>query len=502
MTTFEEYRVCPRCQTHRPQHELFCEGVVGDSLCGWDLSGVDITNGTEARPVCPSVPPKGRTCPNGHPVDPGDWLCPECGADVVDGQPNPVGTALETEVSADSTSTEAALGQAIAGWQTLHELETAGTARRRYSVRRLSDGLEAVLSIYSPGAQPDSAVYEALRQRLSKEHIAELIEHGRLEWGQAYDVTELVRGGSLAELRVASSDTGTIRRIVEEMSTALAAFLEVGLRHRALHPEKVLLRSREPLDLVVTGFESSRLSEADLEIESLVDVSRYTAPEAVMGAVTSASDWWGLGMMLLGIITGDRCFEGANDQLFLIHVQANGAPIPRGLDPRLDLLLRGLLATDRTARWQWKEVREWLAGGSPLAPQPQESGVGQNEGPAILLGGMPLRDPRRFAIEASRAANWSEACDLLAHGRIGLWAEELKLDGRIVAGLRQLGRRLEPAVGFRLGIALEILNPQLPLVYAEEIVNPDWLLRNPALGFRTDLQLRTGTSLAVRYRFG
>ena len=296
-------------------------------------------------------------------------------------------------------------------------------------------------------------------------------------------MTELVRGGSLAELRVASSDVRMIRQIVEEISTALAAFREVGLRHRALHPEKVLLRSREPLDLVVTGFESSRLSEADLEVESLLDVSRYTAPEAVMGAVTSASDWWGLGMMLLGIITGDRCFEGANDQLFLIHVQANGAPLPQGLDPRLELLFRGLLAPDRTARWQWKEVREWLAGGSPPAPQTQTDAAGRDEGPAILLGGVPLRDPRRFAIEASRAANWSEACDLLAHGRIGLWAEELKLDGRMVAGLRKLGRSLEPAVGFRLGIALQILNPQLPLIYEEQIVNPDWLLRNPSLGF-------------------
>ncbi len=76
-------------------------------------------------------------------------------------------------------------------------------------------------------------MYDALRQRLSREHIAELIEHGRVE-GQAYDVTERVRGGSLAELCVPSSDTTTIRRIVEEMSTALAAFLEVGLRHRAL----------------------------------------------------------------------------------------------------------------------------------------------------------------------------------------------------------------------------------------------------------------------------
>lgn len=483
MTTYEQYRVCPKCQTRRPQNELFCERLAGDNLCGWDLSGVDITNGTEATlSSSHQNRPNERACPNGHPVDQGDWLCPECGADVVEDEFAPVRVGPEIDVPNNSTSIEAEPMPAIAGWQTQHQLSTIGTARRRYIVRRLSDGLDAVLTIYNPGAQPDSAVYDALQQRLSKEHIAELIEHGRME-EQAYDVTEHVQGGNLMDLRVPASDSTTIRQIVEEMSTALAAFLEVGLRHRALQPQKVLIRSRKPLDLVVTGFESSRLSEADLEIESLLDVSRYTAPEAVMGAVASASDWWSLGMMLLGLVTGDRCFEGATDQLFLIHVQGNGAPIPLNLDPRVDLLLRGLLAADRTARWQWKEVREWLAGESPPAPQKQESQSGQTEGPAILLGGVSFHDPRRFAIEASRATNWTEACDLLAHGRIGLWLDELKLDGRIVANVRQLGRRMEPAVGFRLGIVLQILNPQLPFIYAEEIVNPDWLLRNSTLGY-------------------
>lgn len=410
-------------------------------------------------------------------------MCGQCGAEVLGQTSPPAETAPEPEAAASaSTQSATAAEQVIAGWQVLREMGTAGTARQRFAVRRSSDGLDGVMTIYGPGAQPDAAVYDAVRQRLSTEHIAALIDHGQMD-DRAYDVTEAVGGGSLAELQVDPADRATLQQIVEELSTALAAFAEVGLRHRALHPEKVLLRSRAPLDLILTGFESSRLSEADLEIESLLDVSRYTAPEAVMGAVATASDWWGLGMMLLGLVTGDRCFEGANDQLFLIYVQANGAPIPPGLDPRLDLLLRGLLTVDRTTRWQWREVREWLAGGAPPAPQRQERGDRTGDGPSIRLGGASHHDPRRFAIEAARAAHWSEACDLLAHGRIGLWAEEVSLDSRVVAGLRQLGRRVEPAVGFRLGIALQLLNPQLPLIYEEEIVNPDWLLRNPTLGY-------------------
>ncbi len=35
------------------------------------------------------------------------------------------------------------------------------------------------------------------------------------------------------------------------------------------------------------------------------------------------------------------------------------------IEQRLGLLLRGLLTIDRTKRWQWKEVREWLAGETP-----------------------------------------------------------------------------------------------------------------------------------------
>ena len=481
--SFEPFRFCPKCQTRRPQSELFCEGIVGNCHCGWDLSGVDITNSDVPPAIHRPLPLEERSCPNGHFVSPGDFICSECGADVVDEQTTTIGEGNDSHnPSAADSSMDANDTPEIAGWRTVSELTTVGTSRRQYTVQRLTDGLEAVLTIYSPGAQPDSAVNEALRQRLSKEHIAELLEYGQLE-GQAYDLTERVHGGNLMDFEVSTSDFRTIHRIVDEISSALAALLEVGLRHRALHPEKVLIRTIDPLDLVITGFESSRLSEADLEIESLLEVSRYTAPEAVMGAVTSASDWWGLGMMLLGLVTGNRCFDGVDDQLFLIHVQGNGAPIPTDLDPRVDLLLRGLLATDRMARWQWKEVREWLDGGSPSAPAKVDNNSGRNEGPALLLGGEPFRDPRRFAIEASRATNWTEACDLLAHGRIGLWAEELELDGQRVAFLRQLGRRVEPAVGFRLGLALQILNPQLPLIYAEEIVNPDWLLRNPSLGF-------------------
>ncbi len=485
MNNSAPYRLCPKCKTRRSVSEPVCQTLVNDSLCAWDLLEIEIQEDPlegEVAPLHPTVAVNAvLACPNRHPIDAGDLICPECGADIIE-QPAIVERPPTDAASGQSQAHDEHLPELVTGWQTVSILPTTDEVRQRYHVRRLGDGREGLLTIYRPGSQPDSQVYDALQSRVPREHIVELIEYGELQ-GRYYDVTERIEHGSLAKLRVSPTDVDAVRRIVEELSTALAAFMEVGLRHRTLHPEKILVRSEQPLDLVITGFESGRLSEADLETESLLDVSRYTAPEAVMGGVTSASDWWGMGMILLGIVTQNRCFADANDQLFLIHVQARGVSIPDQLDSRLAWLLRGLLTIDRTKRWQWKEVREWLAGGSPPI---REGGHQQSElqdGPAIVVGSRQIRDPRQFAIEASRTTHWNEACELLTHGRIGLWAEELKLDGSIVAGLRQLGRMTAPNVGLRLGLALQLLNRHLPLIYAEMIVNPAWLLNHPDLGY-------------------
>jgi hypothetical protein len=466
MSTASPYRLCPKCQSHRGVDEFVCANESGGVLCGWDLTNEEIHDGRpDPQPEASggsagSGGPPVLHCPNGHVVSEGDLICPECNAELQPTAPT----------------------QEIAGWGVLSEMSTEGSVRSRFRVRRPSDGREAVLTLYSPGAEPDTTVYEALQKRVSRDHIAELIEFGRWD-GQAYEVAEEIHGGSLASLVIEPSDTAIIRRIVEEIGTALASFMDVGLRHRSLSPDKILVRSREPLDVVISGFESGRLSDLDLDIESPLEVTRYTAPEAIMGGVASASDWWGLGMILLGILTRGDCFSGINDQLFLIHVNANGAPIPAGLEPRLEMLLQGLLTVDRSQRWQWKEVRAWLDGESPPVAKGKRGEAASETGPTISLGGKTYRDARAFAIDASRAGNWHEACDLLAHGQIALWAEELKLDGRAVSALRGLGQRVEPAVGFRLSVALQILNPQLPLIFEEAIVNPAWLLNNPAAGY-------------------
>jgi len=51
-------------------------------------------------------------------------------------------------------------------------------------------------------------------------------------------------------------------------------------------------------------------------------------------------------MILLERVTSGACFQGINEQAFLIHVLTNGVPLPENLNAATELLLRAcLLAT-------------------------------------------------------------------------------------------------------------------------------------------------------------
>jgi serine/threonine protein kinase len=103
---------------------------------------------------------------------------------------------------------------------------------------------------------------------------------------------------------IAVGDMVTIRHVLDELGQALNSFSEAGLRHRHLWPRTLLVRSGEPLDLLISGLGSARLSEFDLDIVSLLETTRYMAPEAISGDVAAASNWWSLGMILLTGISG------------------------------------------------------------------------------------------------------------------------------------------------------------------------------------------------------
>ncbi|WP_240478627.1 AAA domain-containing protein [Pseudomonas cremoricolorata] len=369
----------------------------------------------------------------------------------------------------------------IDGWQLQQQISNTDGIRERYHARHRDTGQQAVLTLYRAGAEPDPAIYDVLR-RLPLEHVPQLFVTGRWH-DRAYEVSEAL-AGSLADLGSVLDDLDSVRNVLRELGQALHAFNEAGLRHRDLRPTSLLLRSREPLDMVISGFGSARLSEFDLDIVSPLETSRYMAPEAVAGGVAAASDWWSLGMILLEQLTHGACFAGINANAYLIHVLANGVPLPDDLDPQLHLLLRGLLARDRHQRWQWPQVSAWLAGEPVQAPASAGEQADDREGATVQLGQQQYRNPRIFALAAAQAEHWPQALDHLLRGVLVTWAEQQGLPSTVLAGLRQVVQHEGLEDDLRLMLALKLLNPQIPLIYQGEIVTPGWLLQHPLEGYR------------------
>ncbi|WP_416057627.1 AAA domain-containing protein [Stenotrophomonas maltophilia] len=482
-------RFCPNCHTERGLHELFCDGAIGSQPCGWDLAGEPIhADGWRPRTVrtqdeVAEAPHDTRVeahCSNGHALEPGDLLCLQCGAEPA---PADAGGAPPVVEDASGGEADAGTGETVIDqWRLLRQISSTDGIRERYHAEHAQSGQVAVLTLYRAGAEPDPAVYDVIR-RLPRDHVPDIIATGRWD-DRAYEVVEMLTGGSLADLGSVIADGDAVRHVVRELGQALHAFNEAGLRHRDLRPASLLVRARAPLDMVISGFGSARLSEYDLDIVSPLETSRYMAPEAIAGGVAAASDWWSLGMILLEQLTEGRCFEGTHANAYLIHVLANGVPIPADIDPDLQLLLRGLLVRDRHQRWQWPEVSDWLAGIAVAAPPSATLERDEGDGASLRLGERRFQRPALFALQAAQAEHWDEARDSLLRGVIVTWADQAGLPPSMVSALRQVVQHEGVEEDFRLMLALKILNPEMPLIHRGSIVTPGWLLENPLEGYR------------------
>ena len=470
-------RLCPNCNTERPVTEIFCEGTLNGQNCGWDLSAVDITSpgAPGPRPNPPEVAPSQPTCRNGHQGSPGDLICSVCGEPII--EPGETPSPIDTEPGPEP---EPEAETIVDGWRLQDRIVSSSVVRERFVATRDSDGRRGILTLYAPGSEPDQAIYDLL-SKLPRDHVSELFATGRWQ-DRAYDVAEEFSGGTLADFAIDPVDQAAIRKLVGELAQAVHALAEAGLRHRDLRPSVIFMRSRDPLDLVIGGFGSARLSEFDLDIVSPLETTRYMAPEAIAGGVAPASDWWSVGMILLEKITQGACFEGVNEQAFLIHVLTNGVHLPENLDERIDTLLRGLLARDRRQRWQWTEVQAWLQGETVSAPAAETPGVTEGR-ISISLGDKQYRSANMFALAAAEAANWEQAKALVLRGAVASWASEAGFEPAMSAGLRQILRAEDLQEDLKLSISLKTLNASMPLIVRGNIVTPGWLLDHPTDGY-------------------
>ena len=105
-------------------------------------------------------------------------------------------------------------------------------------------------------------------------------------------------------------EVGQAVRIVQHVAAAVAHVHAHGFLHRDLKPSNLILRDGRPvlIDFGVAWRLAPRRRPPDRS-----GTPQYLAPEQIMrAALTPATDVWGLGIMLVELLTGERPFrEGA-----------------------------------------------------------------------------------------------------------------------------------------------------------------------------------------------
>jgi serine/threonine protein kinase len=501
MSPNQPYRICPRCHGHRSVTELLCQARVADRVCGWNLSGEEIIESSSVLEPTITVDAaatdsgriSGIICRNGHACSEGDLICAECGVELHDHKTEsdrwrPSQLALVHEPDEPAMST-------IGNWTMVRELPSSPLNNRRFVVRRSGDRTDSLLTVYRNGRGLETDVENVLTRKQLESTLVPS-DAGECN-GERFVVCELPPAGSLRNLRMSRSDLSKVEEFVEAFSMLLLEFSDLGLRHRQLTPETVWIRSLSPLKLAASDFSSARLSGFDLKFESPLDAFRHMAPEILTGAVSAASDWWAMGIILLDLLSKGECFSGAESQLFLMHVQSTGVPIPDEYPPRLILLLRGLLTVDRSRRWQWAQVDAWLRGEDVPDTATSRGAPGGTAGSVIALGGRTYTTPKSFALAAFRSDNWDEAVSLVERGGVTSWARRLGLDATTITSLDQLTSNHEITSDFRLALVIQLLDRGLPLVHRGSIVSPAWLEQDENRAF----ELISGPVPRLQQRF-
>jgi eukaryotic-like serine/threonine-protein kinase len=217
--------------------------------------------------------------------------------------------------------------------------------------------------------------------KIKGEHVARIIDVGRLENGAPYMVMEYLEGNDLsAQLAKGPLSIEDAVDYVVQACDAMAEAHALNIVHRDLKPANLFLTKRSDGSAIikVLDFGISKAQVPDTKDAGLTKTSAvmgspyYMSPEQMKSSrdVDSRTDVWSLGVILFELLSGRPPFQGETLPELLSAIMLDAPPLLHTL--RLDAptelaaVLTRALQKDRTQRY--RSVGELAAALAPFAP--------------------------------------------------------------------------------------------------------------------------------------
>lgn len=491
-------KVCPTCGTENAPTAVRCS-------CGAFLIGVDLVERAVAAAAtvpdtnAASIVDMAHSVPQSHagvvsvPVQPSASAAPVC-AHADCGQPNPAGasicvycnrplrTAAVAMPTAPATVAPAGEPEQIAPpadaparrmlislpsrlasrFEIREPLKAIGGEADLFIVADRSTGERAVLKLYRHGIEPRTEVLGRVCNA-APDQLVHLLEHGRDE-GVPYELLEYCEHGSLRTLfKGKALPPDAVRTLLGELADAIAHLHECGIVHRDLKPENVLIRGLLPLDLVLTDFGISSITDATMHYTSAARTLRYSAPEAGSNWVGRPSDYWALGMMLVEALTGRHPFDGLSEAVVAHWLVTKPIDVAGVADPRWQRLCRGLLTRDPKQRWGAAEIDRWMQGDDAVPVASEQAAPVLGEVPPYRVGDTECRTPRELAV--ALASHWATGVKDLKRGMLRAWLQNDLRDQNLARAAADAEEAIDQSDDERLLRLLRRLDPSLPPVF-------------------------------------
>jgi len=373
------------------------------------------------------------------------------------------------------------LGRVIAGRYRLEARAGEGGMGIVYRARHVLIDRVVALKLIRPDLRGETHLRAwMLREaraanRVDHAHIIDIHDIGETEEGELYLVMEYLVGTALSsELARGPMPLARGIDILEQMCAALARAHDLGVVHRDLKSDNILLSTRggrkDFVKILDFGLAHLALDPRLAPKGAVFGTPEYMAPEQARGEeATAQSDLYALGVLLFEMLTGQLPFRSSDRETLLEMQRTAPPPRPRTLKPDVlpaaEVIVLKLLEKDRRKRFQdahhlhedLKAIQRalpsvpWEVAGAenspapPPAPPPESPGVIEWANRAGLFSRMVSRAYPTNNVPPEVQSALTQSWDLAA--RATRLEGEVASHSRKLEALERRGRALRAEIG-------------------------------------------------------